>query len=160
MKLYELTDEIRLLEQIDEPEELQKAAEALSGQFNEKAVNVAKFIMELVADNIAIETEINRLLDKRKSVNNKIFNLKEYLKNNMVKARIDKIDGIVVKLSIRGNPPSCEVQDVMALPSEYRKLIPEKYEPDRLLIMKHFKDTGEIIEGAVIVTDNKRLEIK
>jgi hypothetical protein len=48
----------------------------------------------------------------------------------------------------------------MDLPWEYRKLVPESWQADRIAIIKRFKDTGEIVEGAELQLNNKRLEIK
>jgi hypothetical protein len=160
IKLYELTDDIRQLEQIENSEEINKALENLNYIFKDKAIHLAKFIMELNAEGTAIDSEVDRLLTRKKTLATKAFYLRTYLQNNMIEAGMEKIDGTIIKLSIRNNPPSCEVKDVMALPEKYRKLIPESWQADRVEILKQFKETGEIIEGATIITGNKRLEIK
>jgi hypothetical protein len=159
MRLYELTDEIRFLDKT-EPENIKDELAKITGEFKKKAVNVAKYWMELNADIDSIDTEIQRLQVHRKSICSKEDAIKSYLMENMITAGIDKIDDPIIKLSIRVNPPSCEVENLELLPKEFKKLIPEAYQADRIAIIKHFKDSGEILPGVKIVSDNKRLEIK
>lgn len=160
MKLYELTIDFRNLDQIEDAEELKSALEKLEGEFKSKAISLGKFYKEQVSDVEAIDTEIKRLMAKKQASQNKADFIKQYLFDNMVAVGIEKIDDPIIKLAIRFNPPSCEVKDVMALPLQYRKLIPEAWQADRVSILKHFKESGEIVEGAELQLNNKRLEIK
>ncbi len=159
MKLYDLSIDIRQLDNIDDPEQLKAEAEKLVGDFKQKAISLAKYCKELEADQVAIDAEIKRLTDLKRTKVNKTEFFKQYLFENMIATGIEKIDDTIIKLSIRTNPPSCgEIPDVMALPEQYRKLIPESWVADKTAILKQFNATGEMI--CQIITDKKRLEIK
>lgn len=160
MNLYELTIDYRKLDQIEDANELKIAFDKLEDDFKTKAISLAKYYKEHLARIEAIDNELKRLADKKQVEKNRADSIKEYLFVNMEAVGIEKIDDPIIKLAIRFNPPSCEVKDVMALPLEYRKLIPENYVADRVAILKHFKESGEIVNGAELQLNNKRLEIK
>ena len=160
MKLYELANDIRNLDSIEDEDELKSALESLGYEFRAKAVNIGKFIKELQSDQQAIDNEITRLSQIRKASLNKTNWLINYLETNMIQSGIDKIDGAVVKLTIRTNPPSCLVSDVTVLPDKYKRHIPESWDANKTEILKLFKETGEMLPGTTIITDKKRLEIR
>jgi hypothetical protein len=78
----------------------------------------------------------------------------------MTVANINKIKGDVLDLSLRANPPSVNIIDNDSIPDDYRKIIPESWQPDKISILKAFKDNGEIVSGCEIITDKKTLVIK
>ena len=169
--LYALTDQYRfLLEALAnedsgelDPEHLGELSAKLSDttiDLGEKAENIGKYILSLEADVAAIRTEEERLASRKKSIENKASWLKDYLLREMMTAGIPKIKRELFTVSIRNNPPSVNVIDVEQLPNDFRRIIPETWQPDKKAILEHFKGSGEILPGVEMVVDKKRLEIK
>lgn len=166
MKLYEISNQIRDLPFVQEPdtpfysiniEQTELAINELKLQFDEKVLNIAKLTKELDADIDAIDNEVKRLTDRKKSLQGKKDWFKSYILQNMIDSGIDKVKDAVITVAIKVNPPSVEVEDVMKLPESYRKQI---WQPEKAMILEAFKSTGEIIDGAKIITDKKRVDIK
>ena len=167
MKLYELTNEYKALtsllesdDNIEEEKQVRNLLNEITTQLNVKAENIAKLILSLNADMETIDSEVKRLVQRKTSLNNKIEYLKSYLLEELVKAQVDKIKGSVVNISIRNNPPSCNILDFEKIPTEYKREIPAKWEADKSKILTNFKTTGEIIDGVEIIKDKKCLVIK
>lgn len=165
MHLYELSGQYQALMQLNEDDESQidNLSELLSNvtdQFNEKAENVGKVILSLNAESQAIKNEESRLSKRRNQLERKVEWLKSYLLNEMTITKIDKIEGQTLTLSLRNNPPSVKVDNEENIPIDFRKIIPETWQPDKTAILQHFKSTGEIINGVSIITDKKSLSIR
>ena len=84
MKLYELTENyLNLQELLENPEVPQdlitSALEQVGEELEVKAENIAKLIKTLEVDIAGFKEEEKRLSDRRKSLENRVKNLKEYL---------------------------------------------------------------------------------
>ncbi len=169
LKLYELSEQYKTLEtylsnpdgevlfdELKFREQLNKISEA----FNIKAENIAKLILSKQAESKALDDEITRLTSRKRSAENKVDWLKDYLQVEMQTANIDKIEGQVLSLSLQKSPPSCVIINQEVIPKIYVKVIPAQEQVDKKSILDHFKDTGEIINGVSIVTDKKNLRIR
>lgn len=165
MKLYELSMEYqRALDLIeatedDLTEEQWDILTALEGAFNTKIENVAKFIKSLQADVDAIKAERQRLASRERSLGRKVDWLKGYLKHAMESAGKDKVKGELLTVSLRKAPVSCVVEDAERVPAEFREEVTE-IKVDRNGIIRHFKQTGEILAGVEMVTDRRTVWIR
>lgn len=163
--LYELADQYRFLtlapdeEEVD-AEKLQVCLDDIKDQLENKVENIGKFYLSLKATLEAIKAEETRLASRRQAIENKANWLKGYLLQEMTVASVDKVQRDVVTVSVRVNPPSVNVVKEDDIPQEYRVIIPEKWQPDKRLIIDHFKDTGEIVPGVEIITDKKSVQIR
>lgn len=157
MKLYELSNQIRDLAFIEDSEQVQLALQELTESFDNKALNIAKLTKEISAEVDAIDNEVKRLNDRKKSLQNKIEWFKSYLLHNMTESSIPQIKDSIITVSVRTNPPSCDIEDVMKLQEDYRKI---SWVADKTKILEYFKSTGEVIDGAKIITDKKRIDIR
>ena len=85
MKLYEITEQLRQLMAMDDvpPEQLQDTLDMVNDEFEAKAENIAMLIREMVLDAEGYKAEIDRLSDRKKSLDNKVESLKDYLRVNM-----------------------------------------------------------------------------
>lgn len=63
------------------------------------------------------------------------------------------------RISWRKNPPSVEVVDFQALPDEYKRVIPERKEPDKIAIGTALK-SGKEVAGAKLVEKELSITIK
>lgn len=170
MQLYELTrgmgDLFTALDEanspdIDEAEEVRIKLDLLAGQFEFKAEQIGKMILNLAADANQCEKEERRLARKRQVTQNRIGHLENYLLNNMNTLGITKVKGDVFNISVRDNPYSVVgAVDLLKLPETFTRIVPEHREPDKVKILAHFKDTGEVVLGVPEIKRSQRVEIK
>lgn len=164
-RLYELSDEyqalIQTLDNEDSNEsELKDRITEIKGKFNDKAENIGKLILSINADAEATKKEVERLSKRKSSLENKAGWLKSYLQQEMTVAELEKIEGDILTISLRKNPPSVKILNEKAIPQEYMRVIPESFKADKDDILLHFKVTGEVIPGVEIITDKRSLVIR
>ena len=122
--LYELSADYRdaLKELIDlEDEAVVDTLDALKGELQIKAVNVAKYAENLKAAAKAIKEAEARMKQRRTAIENRAKHLTIYLKNNMEAAKIMRIETPEFVLSIQKNPPAVEIYDEENIPAEFRR---------------------------------------
>jgi hypothetical protein len=163
--LYQLADEYKFLcDYVGDPEcsdeDFGKALAQLRDELEGKAENIGKLILSMQTSIGAISTEENRLASRRRVLENKIAHLKGYLLQELTAAGIDKVERDVVTVSLRKAPPSCVVINQDEIPYEFRRTIPETWEPDKKAIIEQFKQTGLIVPGIQIVADKKTLQVR
>lgn len=151
MKLYELTQNylnlLDLLENPDIPKEIvESALEEVEGNFEDKAENIVKLIKSIEADIKAYKEEETRLSTRRKTLENKVKGLKDYLEGSMIALDKKDIKGKIFTLAIKKNPPSVVIDDFTILPMEYKK-IEEKEDKKKI---KESIDNGIEVPGARI----------
>lgn len=164
-KLYELTEQYRALQAllddgVTENDLIQKTIEECHDIIETKIENIGKLILSMEADATSIRTEEQRLASRRQSLEKQVDHLKTYLLNEMVTCQLEKVKKATITISLRTNPPSVNVLDLEAIPQEYRRVIPESWQVDKVAILTQFKTTGEIINGTAIITDRKSISIK
>lgn len=152
LKLYEMADSMKKLEEIIEKDDDQSLVEYLDSvqlQISEKIDNVVRYrrTMELTAD--AIDNEIKRLEVLKKSYERKADSLKNYLSYCLIRMGEKKMDTPIAKLSLRKS-------DSVVIDSEDR--IPEKFiatsivkKVDKIAIKEAIK-AGEDVGGVHIET--------
>ena len=133
--------------------------EALGGELEDKAVNIAKFIRNLEASAAAIKKAEVDMAKRRKAFENRVQWLKDYLKTNMEATGITQIDCPYFKLSIAKNPPSLELFDTQAVPGEYKHTETVTTELIDKAAIKAALSSGHDIQGARLV-NGTRLVIK
>lgn len=147
MKLYELTDEIRLIESMMEDEDcdIESFTLALDGLNEEKAAklaNIGLLVKEANAEVAARKEAIKHLQDQNKSSANRIDWLKGY-----ISAHFDeKVKTPLVSINMQKGREALKVQDATLLPDNYFK----EPEPDAALIKQAIKD-GYEVPGAEMV---------
>lgn len=160
MKLYEISNQIRDLALFEDNEQTSLALQELTDDFSVKALNIAKLTKELNADIEAIDNELKRLNDRKKSLQGKIEWFKNYLLTNMETSNIPQIKDSIITISVRKNPVSCEILDIDKVPEPYRKPNPELWIIDKTEAINYFKKTGAEIDGLKFNATNKHVEIK
>lgn len=123
-KLYELTEQYsNLMELLDNPEVPQEMLEESLNKINDeldvKLENIVKVIKSMEVDVKGFKEEEKRLADRRKSSENRITNLKEYVEGAMRATGIKKVNGKVFTLGIQKNVPSVDITDENSIPEEY-----------------------------------------
>lgn len=153
--LYELTNEYKAISDKLHEADLDETTiadtlESIGGDLQEKAVNVAKFFrnMESMADQI--KQAESQMAERRKAIEKRAASLKAYLKDNMERAGITKIESPWFCVSIAQNPASVQIDDESLIPDDYMREIPATFAPDKKL-MKSAMDEGYTIPGARLV---------
>jgi transcriptional regulator of heat shock response len=131
-----------------EEEIFQDTLSSLEDAIEDKAENMAKLIRCLDADAKAIKDEEQRLAERRRTIENRISSVKEYLQNQMEVAGLDKVKRPTVTVSIQNNPPSVNIVDESLIPSTY--MIAQAPKIDKKGILTALKN-GEEIYGAEMV---------
>lgn len=105
----------------------------------------------------AIEAEIERLKQRKDCCKKYIDQAKECLISQFAKDGKRRHETALYAILLRNNPASVGVVDVSKLD---KRFIRTKQEPDRASILKHFQETGEVLDGVEIVQDKKTVVIK
>ena len=158
MKLYEITEQLRQLMAMDDvpPEQLQDTLDMVNDEFEAKAENIAMLIREMVLDAEGYKAEIDRLSDRKKSIDNKVESLKDYLRVNMQAADMTKIKGKLFTISLGAPTETVYVADEKLLTDNLAYI---KREPNKTEIKAKLK-SGADIEGCALVQGKARLTIK
>mgnify|MGYP000105758890 CR=1 FL=1 len=159
MKLYELTSDLIELENLDlDDESIADTLEAVSGEFNDKAVAILKFTENMNSDIESLSHEIKRLQERKKLFENRKARIREYLLYNLEKSGINKIECPFFTASIRKGSESVDIENIELLTDEYVTVeVLEK--PDKNAIKRDLK-AGKEISGAKLVRGANTIIIK
>lgn len=164
LALYQIADQY--LSDIDKLQNMEldeqtvaDTLEGLSGDFEVKAVNVSMFIRNLEASAEAIKDAERKMAERRKALEVRSDRIKEYLKVNMQKTGITKIECPHFQISLRNNPESVDVLNADMIPSEYF-IVPDLPPPqlDKVALKKAIQ-SGKEVEGARLIR-NQSIQIK
>ena len=162
--LYKITDKfIGLMNRAEAgeltEEEYNQLGEELAIELQNKGTNIVGYALNEESLIDAIDIQIKRLQEFKKLKQNNLDRFKEYVKDNMERLGITKMDTELGTLSIAKNPMSVEIVNEDEIPKEFKQeIVTEKI--DKTAIKKHFKETGELIPGTNIIDDKTSLRIK
>lgn len=164
LTLYNITNDfVDLMDKTQEgtitEEEYNKLGEELALELQKKSGNIVGYIQDRNALIDAIDLQIKRLQDYKKSEQNKVDKFKEYVKQNMERLNILKIETDTGTLSIAKSPISVEIVDEEKIPDKYKDVV-FTTKVNKKKIADNFKSTGELIEGVEIHADNTNLRVK
>ena len=164
LSLFQITNEFQELmnkaEDGEITEELyNEIGSQLAVELKNKSTNIVGYIQNENALIEAISVQIERLQNFKKSRQNNIDNFKKYVKEQMEKLNLPKVETELGTLSIAKSPISVEIIEEDKITNEYKKIVQE-VKVDKTKIKEHFKETGEIIEGVKINTNNTYLKVK
>lgn len=165
MKLYELENDYMALMQAIEDGEIPEEAvadtlEAITGEIEVKADNIACLLKNLKAEAEAIRAEELRLAERRKAKENTHERLKEYLSDVLQRTGIDKVETARNKITFRKSE-SVEVDETfIAWATEHRDDLLKYSVPtaNKTAIKTAIKEGAEIV-GAKLVS-NRNIQIK
>ena len=158
--LFELTDEyMQLLDMLDDPEvdeqTLKDTMEAIGGEIEDKADGYAKVIADITATVDGLKTQIDRLTERKRAIENNIKRMKQVLQNAMKATGKTTFKTELFSFNIQKNPPSVEIATDVRLPDKY--LIPQPEKIDKKGIIADLK-AGAAIEGCTLVqTESLRI---
>lgn len=161
LSLYNITNGfVQLMANEDMTEEEKELIKKeLTELLQEKSENIIGFTKNLELTIEAMKIEEKRIAENRKSLEVKMEKFKEYVKECMEKMEDTKIETTLGTLSVAKHPISVEILDEDKIPNKYKtQVITTKV--DKKAIADDFKATGELIEGANIITTKTSLRIK
>ena len=165
MKLYEIAnDYLALLQAIDEgeiPEEaIADTLEAIEGEIEYKADNLACVLKTLEAEAAAIKAEEKNLAERRKQKENASERIKTYLSDILQKLDINKVETARNKITFRKSESVVIGEGFINWARENRDDLLTFSEPtaNKTAIKKALKDGAEI-EGAYIES-KQNIQIK
>lgn len=155
MRLYEISSEFQkvvdLIENCDEMSpEMIDMLNTVSESAHEKVIAVGAFIKNLEVKAKSMEDYIKTMSERCAKVENKIVNLKDYLRHNMDILGLNKVESPEFDVQLRTNQYSLELFDQALLPKEYIKT-KEVVSISRQDIIKDLK-VGCDVPGAKFVT--------
>lgn len=150
LSLYELTDDFNKLMELEEDDDITTALVAIvAGEIEQKAENVCKFIKMLDTTAEQFKTEEERIRGARKALENRAERVRDYMKQALLNANIDKVNAGTFKVSVGLSPGSVTIDDLASIPPRFLTIIPEQYQPDKAAIKLAIK-AGEDVPGAHI----------
>ena len=162
--LYEITqDYMTILAMMEDPEldprTLADTMEGIEGELEVKAENYAKVIRNLEADVTGIKAEIDRLSERKKTIENNIKRMKEALQVSMETTGKTKFKTELFSFSVRNNAPK------VVMDEEYIENVPERFlkysEPTiNRTAIKEAIQNGENLEGLAHLEQSKSITIK
>ena len=164
LSLYQLSGNyLQALDFLTDPEAdlpaevISDTLEALGGELEDKAVNVAKFLRNMEATAMAIKAAEESMEKRRKALEARVKWMKDYLKSNMEHTGISKIECPYFKLSIQKNPAAVNVTDENAIPKQYKEEV-ITWKLNKPAIKKAIEN-GQVVPGAEL-NNGTRLVIK
>ena len=164
ISLYNITNKfVDLMEKAQDgeltEEEYNQLGEELALELQNKSANIIGYTQNKEALIDAIDIQIKRLQDLKKTEQNGLDRFKQYVKDNMERLGIEKIGTELGTLSIAKNPMSVEIENENEIPNEFKQEV-VTIKVDKTAIKNHFKETGELVPGVIIIDNKTSLRIK
>jgi hypothetical protein len=157
-KLYEIAGAYAALaERAEHGEDVADAMAEIGDALEVKAQNIAAIMRNFDADCEALAAEVKRLSARRDACANARERLREYVRSNMEAAGIKRIKCAAFTLSLQ-EYESVRVDDLAAVPSEYKRTKPAEVVADKRAILKAYKSDGEVVPGVSIVVNQSLIE--
>lgn len=162
--LYTITEQFKELAALaDTADEdlavaLRDTMEGIEGEFQEKGKAIAMITLNIDGDLEAIQSQIDRLTERKRIITNRKESLKEYLRTNMDAAGITKITHPLFTISCGKGKPIVVIDDEKALPDDFVK-VKVTSAPDKAAIAKALKD-GQEVPGAHSEIGKSSISIK
>lgn len=117
--------------------------QAIQGEFEDKGRSIAMLTLNMDGDLEAIQSQIDRLTERKRLLSNRKESLKEYLRINMEAAGITKITHPLFTITCGKGKPVVIVDDEKLIPDEFMR-VKTSMAPDKLEIAKAIKEGVEV----------------
>ena len=140
--LYELKGQylelLSMMEEGADEETIKDTLEGIEGEIEVKADNYARIIRQLESDANGLKTEIERMTDRKRALENHVSYLKNNLQDAMILTGKEKFKTELFSFGIQNNPASVVIDDPTSIPSQF--LIPQEPKVDKKSIKEYLKD--------------------
>lgn len=160
MTLYELTDEfVQLLEMAEDIEldgqAIRDTMELVVMEIEDKADGYARIIRQLEAEAAGMKTEIDRLSQRKATIEKNVQRLKSSLQEAMQATGKTKFKTALFSFGIQKNPASAEIPDDTAVPSWFK--IPQPAKVDKREVIAYLKEHGDQPWATLKQTESLRI---
>lgn len=162
--LYTITEQFKELAALAETADedlavaLRDTMEGIEGEFQEKGKAIAMITLNIDGDLEAIQSQIDRLTERKRIITNRKESLKEYLRSNMDAAGITKISHPLFTITCGKGKPIVVIDDEKAIPDDFVN-VKVTSAPDKAAIAKALKD-GQEVPGAHSEIGKSSISIK
>ena len=144
MKLYELTGQVAEVMAMVEAGELDQSEvadtlEALDVEVKDKAASVAHYMLNLNPMIDGLDAEIKRLQERKAAIKNRQDGLKDYLRFNMEKCDLTKIECDLFTITKRKPSKVAVIDDENEIPMAYFTEVTASLKPDKKALLKDLK---------------------
>lgn len=159
MKLYEIANEyVEVFDKLSQCEEIdnetiENTLAPLHSDIKKKSINIAAYIKNLECEIDLMSEYIKRMVEKKKTRQNQIDNIKNYLRFNMEKTGINKIVSTEFNISLGEDDIKTEIFNDELLSIDYCRKI-EKWEPDKIKIKEALLE-GKEVDGARLIRTSR-----
>jgi hypothetical protein len=122
----------------------------------EKRDNMGAFLARLEGEAEILRKEEKRLADRRRKFERIQEILTEGLHLQMLDWGVKRVEGQKFSFAVKKNPPSVEIEDENKIPAEFLDYTPRVKKAE----IKEALNEGKTVDGARLITDKTRLEIK
>ena len=163
IRLYEIPKKFEdLMTKAEEGELTQEEYDCIGTEIAEKkkkkSTSIIGYYQNKNAFIDAIDLQIKRLQEIKKAEQNNLDRFKKYVKDNMERMQLTKIETELGTLFIAKSPATVVI-DQEQVPDKFLR-VKTNIEVDKTAIKKNFKETGEVPDGIRIATNNTSLRIK
>ena len=160
--LYELTGEyLTLLEMMEDPEEDPQAVadtmEMIQGELADRADGYGKVMMQLKADSMSLQNEIERLTARKKALDANLDKVKAAMQKAMTATGQKKLKTKLFTFSIQKNPASVVIDDEKEIPVDF--LVMQAPKVDKAKLKKALQD-GEDLTGIAHLEQGESLRVR
>ena len=149
--LYKLTEDFEKLMELEGDEDVVNAlVQIVAGEIEQKAESVCKFVKILETTAVQFKAEEQRIAAARKALENRAEHVRDYMKQALLNANIDKVQAGTFKVAVSLSPGSVSIDDLAAIPAKFLTVIPEQYVPDKAAIKAAIKADPASVPGAHI----------
>jgi hypothetical protein len=122
----------------------------------EKRDNMGAFLARLEGEAELLKKEEKRLADRRRKFERIGEILTEGLHSQLVEWGVKKVEGQKFSFTVKKNPPSVEIENELLIPADFIEYVPRIKRAE----IKDALSEGKEVEGAKLITNKTRLEIK
>jgi len=124
LHLYEIADQLRALEQLGDTDELpaeviRDTIEAVEGDFDAKAIAVAKFVLSLEANAAAVKAASEAMAARAKRIANRAESIKSYLHFTLQSLDRKEVKSREIVIRRLENPEAVIITDESAVPETF-----------------------------------------
>lgn len=153
--LFEIGANYKALEKLLDSEEIpdeviRDTVEAIEGELEEKAYNVAKMVLHLKSQAESIQAAADKMAARAARVQKRSESLKAYLLFVMQSVNKDRFENAEMVIRRQNNPESVMVVNESAIPGKFWRTPPPPPKVIDKQMLKEALKNGEEIDGAFI----------
>ena len=133
-----------LVDESDMPNEIiNEILDAQSGEFSEKAWNVAAMVLQFDAEADMVRTAEKRMSARRKTLESRADWLRDYLLVQLIRTGTNELSSAEFVVKVCDNPPRTIIDDEEAIPDDYK-------EEETVISIKKAELRSAMLDGEII----------